>query len=58
VKLSYKDHPAEASCVNAGGMASGLQQPTSCLQVWIKQEEHSISYYNYLNLYLHRRLKL
>ncbi|TMW96538.1 hypothetical protein EJD97_007188 [Solanum chilense] len=33
VKLSYKDHPAEASCVNAGGMASGLQQPTSCLQV-------------------------
>ncbi|KAH0773899.1 hypothetical protein KY290_011036 [Solanum tuberosum] len=33
VKLSYKDHPAEASCVNAGGMASGLQQPTSCLKV-------------------------
>ncbi|KAG5570602.1 hypothetical protein H5410_060368 [Solanum commersonii] len=33
VKLSYKDHPAEASCVNAGGKASGLQQPTSCLQV-------------------------
>ncbi|MCD7468945.1 hypothetical protein HAX54_007502 [Datura stramonium] len=33
VKLSYKDHPTEASCVNAGGKASGLQQPTSCLQV-------------------------
>lgn len=33
VKLSYKDHPSEASCVNAGGMASGLQQPTSCLQI-------------------------
>ncbi|WMV59365.1 hypothetical protein MTR67_052750, partial [Solanum verrucosum] len=33
LKLSYKDHPAEASCVNAGEMASGLQQPTRCLQV-------------------------
>ncbi|KAH0773909.1 hypothetical protein KY290_011046 [Solanum tuberosum] len=44
VKLSYKDHPAEASCVNAGGLTSGLQQPTSCLT---KQEEHSISYYKY-----------
>jgi len=33
VKLSYKDHPAEASCVNAGGMTYGLQQPTSYLQV-------------------------
>ncbi|KAH0773906.1 hypothetical protein KY290_011043 [Solanum tuberosum] len=30
---SYKDHPAEASCVNVGGKASGLQQPTGCLQV-------------------------
>ncbi|KAK4359734.1 hypothetical protein RND71_021963 [Anisodus tanguticus] len=33
VKLSYKDHPAEALCVNAGGKASGIQQPNSCLQV-------------------------
>ncbi|KAH0773907.1 hypothetical protein KY290_011044 [Solanum tuberosum] len=33
VKLSYKDHLPKATCVNAGGMASGLQQPTSCLQV-------------------------
>ncbi|XP_060211294.1 polygalacturonase-like [Lycium barbarum] len=33
VKLSYKDQPAEISCVNAGGKASGLQQPTSCLQI-------------------------
>ncbi|XP_009615336.2 polygalacturonase-like [Nicotiana tomentosiformis] len=31
VNLSYKNHPAEASCVNAGGRASGLEQPTSCL---------------------------
>ncbi|KAK4349343.1 hypothetical protein RND71_032098 [Anisodus tanguticus] len=31
VNLSYKDHPAEASCVNAGGRASGLVKPNSCL---------------------------
>ncbi|XP_060181784.1 polygalacturonase-like [Lycium barbarum] len=31
VNLSYKHHSAEASCVNAGGRASGLQKPNSCL---------------------------
>ncbi|KAL9342847.1 hypothetical protein Peur_063278 [Populus x canadensis] len=31
VKLTYKNQPAEASCSNAGGVASGLVQPTSCL---------------------------
>ncbi|KAJ6865779.1 polygalacturonase-like [Populus alba x Populus x berolinensis] len=31
VKLTYKNQPAEASCSNAGGLASGLVQPTSCL---------------------------
>ncbi|GAV67144.1 Glyco_hydro_28 domain-containing protein [Cephalotus follicularis] len=31
VKLTYNNHPAEASCSNAGGTASGLIQPTSCL---------------------------
>ncbi|XP_016504883.1 polygalacturonase-like [Nicotiana tabacum] len=32
VNLNFKDHPAEALCVNAGGKASGLQQPNSCLR--------------------------
>ncbi|KAJ8549907.1 hypothetical protein K7X08_033614 [Anisodus acutangulus] len=31
VNLTYKDHPAEASCVNAGGRVSGLEEPTNCL---------------------------
>ncbi|KAI5557918.1 hypothetical protein BDE02_17G003900 [Populus trichocarpa] len=31
VKLTYKNQPAEASCSNAGGVASGLVQPTSCV---------------------------
>ncbi|KAJ6371672.1 hypothetical protein OIU77_002063 [Salix suchowensis] len=31
VKLTYKNQPAEASCSNTGGVASGLVQPTSCL---------------------------
>ncbi|GAV67145.1 Glyco_hydro_28 domain-containing protein [Cephalotus follicularis] len=31
VKLTYNSQPAEASCSNAGGTASGLVQPTSCL---------------------------
>ncbi|XP_009768372.1 polygalacturonase-like [Nicotiana sylvestris] len=31
VNLSYKDHAAEASCVNAGGRASGSDKPISCL---------------------------
>eukprot|EP00258_Populus_trichocarpa_P032364 XP_024448383.1 polygalacturonase-like [Populus trichocarpa] len=31
VKLTFKNQPAEASCSNAGGVASGLVQPTSCL---------------------------
>ncbi|KAJ6908798.1 polygalacturonase-like [Populus alba x Populus x berolinensis] len=31
VKLTYKNQQAEAACSNAGGVASGLVQPTSCL---------------------------
>lgn len=31
VNLTYKDQPAQASCVNAGGTSSGLVEPTSCL---------------------------
>jgi polygalacturonase len=31
VKLTYENKPAEASCSNAGGVASGMVQPTSCL---------------------------
>ncbi|KAI3441866.1 uncharacterized protein J3R85_001918 [Psidium guajava] len=33
VKLTYKNdqRPAQASCVNAGGLAFGLVQPSSCL---------------------------
>jgi polygalacturonase len=31
VKLTYKNQQAGASCSNAGGVASGLVQPTSCL---------------------------
>ncbi|CAN4075368.1 unnamed protein product [Withania somnifera] len=31
VNLSYRDQPAEASCANAVGRASGFQKPTSCL---------------------------
>ncbi|KAM5551311.1 polygalacturonase-like [Rosa sericea] len=31
VKLSYKNHAAEASCSHAGGTAEGIVQPTSCL---------------------------
>lgn len=33
VNLRYRDQPAEASCANAGGSASGFQKPTSCLLV-------------------------
>lgn len=31
VNLSYRDQPAEASCVNVGGRASGSEKQTSCL---------------------------
>ncbi|XP_019195939.1 PREDICTED: polygalacturonase-like [Ipomoea nil] len=31
VNLTYKDHPAEASCSNADGTSSGLVTPASCL---------------------------
>ena len=31
VKLTYKNEVAEASCNHAGGTASGVVQPTSCL---------------------------
>ena len=31
VKLSYKDQPAMASCINAGGSSSGLVEPKACL---------------------------
>ncbi|KAG8654415.1 polygalacturonase [Manihot esculenta] len=31
VKLTYKNQPADASCKNADGTASGFVQPTSCL---------------------------
>ncbi|KAL4296478.1 hypothetical protein GQ457_12G008170 [Hibiscus cannabinus] len=31
VKLSYRNKPAEASCSNADGTASGFIQPSSCL---------------------------
>ncbi|KAK3008212.1 hypothetical protein RJ639_015030, partial [Escallonia herrerae] len=31
VKLTYQNHPAAASCANAGGSSSGLVEPTSCL---------------------------
>ncbi|KAH0706462.1 hypothetical protein KY285_010966 [Solanum tuberosum] len=31
VNLSYKNQPAEASCANAGGRASGFEKPNSCL---------------------------
>ncbi|XP_027115710.2 polygalacturonase-like [Coffea arabica] len=31
VNLSYKDRPATASCVNAGGSSSGLVEPKACL---------------------------
>ncbi|XP_059286729.1 polygalacturonase-like [Lycium ferocissimum] len=31
VKLSYKDGSAKASCVNAGGRASGFEELTGCL---------------------------
>ncbi|KAJ8755416.1 hypothetical protein K2173_019214 [Erythroxylum novogranatense] len=32
VKLTYRNHPAEASCINADGSASGFLQPSSCLK--------------------------
>ncbi|WCJ21834.1 Pectin lyase-like superfamily protein [Euphorbia peplus] len=31
VKLTYNSKPAEASCINADGRASGFLQPSSCL---------------------------
>nr|GMC83173.1 polygalacturonase-like [Ipomoea batatas] len=31
VNLTFKDHPAQASCSNAGGTSSGLVTPASCL---------------------------
>ncbi|XVF08382.1 hypothetical protein REPUB_Repub06bG0221700 [Reevesia pubescens] len=31
VKLTYKNKPAEASCINADGTASGFVKPSSCL---------------------------
>ncbi|KAJ8773987.1 hypothetical protein K2173_009418 [Erythroxylum novogranatense] len=31
VKLTYRNQPAQASCNNAGGSASGYVQPSSCL---------------------------
>ncbi|XP_050236255.1 polygalacturonase-like [Mercurialis annua] len=31
LKLTYNNQPAEASCINADGSASGVVQPTSCL---------------------------
>ncbi|CAN4081721.1 unnamed protein product [Withania somnifera] len=31
LNLSYKDHPAEASCINARGRVSGLEKPANCL---------------------------
>ncbi|PKI75000.1 hypothetical protein CRG98_004772 [Punica granatum] len=31
VKLTYKNRPAEASCVNADGTAKGVIQPANCL---------------------------
>ncbi|KAI5578109.1 hypothetical protein POPTR_008G010700v4 [Populus trichocarpa] len=31
INLTYQNQPAEASCTNARGAASGLVQPTSCL---------------------------
>ncbi|KAF2325593.1 hypothetical protein GH714_030860 [Hevea brasiliensis] len=31
VKLTYKNQPADASCTNADGTASGFVQPSSCL---------------------------
>ncbi|OIT02013.1 PREDICTED: polygalacturonase-like [Nicotiana attenuata] len=31
INLSYRDQPAETSCVNAGGRASGSVKQTSCL---------------------------
>nr|GLL25996.1 polygalacturonase-like [Ipomoea trifida] len=31
VNLTYKNHPAQASCSNAGGTSSGLVKPASCL---------------------------
>lgn len=33
VKLTYKNQPAKASCVNAAGTTMGLIEPTSCLQL-------------------------
>ncbi|KAH9726669.1 Pectin lyase-like superfamily protein [Citrus sinensis] len=33
VKLIYKNQPAEASCRNADGSASGFVQPNSCLKL-------------------------
>ncbi|KAK4747554.1 hypothetical protein SAY87_014140 [Trapa incisa] len=33
VELTYKDKPAEALCVNAGGTAIGTTQPANCLGV-------------------------
>ncbi|KAL9432100.1 hypothetical protein AB3S75_027169 [Citrus x aurantiifolia] len=32
VKLSYNNQPAEASCTNADGSASGVVLPNSCLK--------------------------
>ena len=31
VNLSYKDQPAETSCVNAKGTSTGVVKPNSCL---------------------------
>lgn len=31
VKLTYKDHAPRALCNHAGGVASGMVQPESCL---------------------------
>lgn len=33
VKLTYKNQPAEASCINADGLATGFVQPNSCLKL-------------------------
>ncbi|KAF9679272.1 hypothetical protein SADUNF_Sadunf07G0122700 [Salix dunnii] len=36
VKLTYKNQPAEASCSNAGGVASGLCSTIQCPELWGK----------------------
>ncbi|KAL3581174.1 hypothetical protein D5086_015506 [Populus alba] len=39
VNLTYHNQAAEASCTNAGGVASGLVQPTSCLHPYTARRE-------------------